>query len=94
MRIIDAKNRRQVDALLARDSKADAAFDKPAHHGLTPFGGHVVLEMNRLGMMVDLSHVTADTMRAATGLPRGSSGRRWSVLPLLEGATTSTSRCA
>ena len=44
---------------------ADAAFDKPVHHGLTPFGEQIVLEMNRLGMMVDLSHVTAETMRAA-----------------------------
>jgi membrane dipeptidase len=44
---------------------ADAAFDQPAHHGLTPFGEQIVLEMNRLGMMVDLSHVTAETMRAA-----------------------------
>jgi membrane dipeptidase len=44
---------------------ADAAFDQPKYHGLTKFGEEVVREMNRLGMMVDLSHVTDETMRAA-----------------------------
>lgn len=49
---------------------ADSATDRPEHYGLTGFGKQIVREMNRLGMFVDVSHVSADTMRDALSVSR------------------------
>ena len=46
-------------------SWADSATDKPRNGGLTEFGREVIREMNRLGMLVDLSHVSPETMKQA-----------------------------
>lgn len=42
---------------------ADSATDDPVHNGLTPYGEDIVREMNRIGMMVDISHVSPQTMK-------------------------------
>lgn len=47
---------------------ADSSTDKPAHNGLTPFGKDVVHELNRLGVMVDISHVADKTFYDAVAV--------------------------
>ncbi len=49
---------------------ADSATDEPKYDGLSPFGVAVVHEMNRLGMLVDLSHVAPATMKDAIAASR------------------------
>ena len=52
------------------DEWADSSTDKPAHNGLTDFGKEVVREMNRLGMMVDISHVSDKTFYDALAVSK------------------------
>lgn len=49
---------------------ADSSTDKPAHDGLTPFGKDVVRELNRLGIMVDISHVADKTFYDALAISK------------------------
>ncbi len=49
---------------------ADSATDTPRLNGLSPFGEQVVLEMNRLGMLVDISHVSPEVMRHTLRITR------------------------
>jgi membrane dipeptidase len=49
---------------------ADSSTDKPRHNGLSPFGKQVVERMNRLGMMVDISHVADKTFYDVLGVSK------------------------
>ena len=52
------------------DEWADSSTDKPAHNGLTDFGKDVVLEMNKLGVIVDISHVSDKTFYDALAVSK------------------------
>jgi membrane dipeptidase len=52
------------------DEWADSSTDKPAHNGLTDYGKEIVREMNRQGMMVDISHVSDKTFYDALAVSK------------------------
>ena len=52
------------------DEWADSSTDKPTHNGLTDFGKQVVLEMNRQGILVDISHVSDKTFYDALAISK------------------------
>ena len=60
---------------------ADSATDEPAVGGLRDFGREVVAEMNRIGMLVDISHVAATTMRDALDVVTGAGDLLALVVP-------------
>jgi membrane dipeptidase len=64
-RLYDAGARYMTITHSDNNDWADSATAAPKHGGLTPFGKAVIGEMNRLGMLVDLSHVAPATMHAA-----------------------------
>jgi membrane dipeptidase len=49
---------------------ADSATDEPKHGGISPFGAQVIAEMNRVGMLIDLSHVSPETAKDAIAASR------------------------
>jgi membrane dipeptidase len=53
------------------DEWADSSTDKPAHNGLTDYGKEIVREMNRQGIMVDISHVSDKTFYDALEISKG-----------------------
>lgn len=56
---------RAVTLAYQTNNLADGSDDAPRHRGISPLGRAMIAEMNRLGVLVDLSHVSADAMRAA-----------------------------
>ena len=59
---------------------ADSCADAPRHRGLTPFGRDVIREMNKLGMLIDISHASDETF--------------WQVLELSDAPIVATHSCA
>lgn len=66
-------------ALVSIDGETVAS--KPYHGGVSKAGQELILEMNRLGMMVDLSHVSVDTMRDVLGGSSTAKGWKGSIAP-------------
>jgi membrane dipeptidase len=69
---------RYADAAIETGSDFTARIAKPYWHGLSPAGRDLIKEMNRLGMLVDLAHVSQDTMRDVLVGRSNHSDENWS----------------
>lgn len=81
-----------ADAALISSSEDDLSVAKPLWGGVSPAGRKLVEEMNRLGMLVDLSHVSVDTMRDVLG---GSPEKGWegSIAPPIFSHSSAKALC-
>jgi membrane dipeptidase len=82
-----------ADAALATGSDWSTTVAKPYWKGLSPAGRDLIREMNRLGMLVDLSHVSQDTMRDALS-GKGDANWNGSLAPPIFSHSSAYAICA
>ena len=78
-------------AVVSIDGKSVAS--KPYHGGVSEAGRQLILEMNRLGMLVDLSHVSVDTMRDVLGGSSAKTGWKGSISPPIFSHSSAKALC-
>lgn len=81
-----------ADAALETGAGFKTTLAKPYWHGLSPAGRDLIKEMNRMGMLVDLSHVSQDTMRDVL-IGRGDGGWKGSLAPPIFSHSSAYSIC-
>jgi membrane dipeptidase len=79
-----------ADAAITEDSHGNSGISKPYWGGVSPAGKELIHEMNRLGMIVDLAHVSQDTMRDVLG---GGSSWSGSAAPIIFSHSSAYALC-